>query len=387
VRRTNAGLIAIVTVSIIIPTCKRPQSLARTLASIAALPAHPDALETLVVENGPAGGAQEVVERTRRASPRLNCRYVHEAEPGLLAGRHRGALAARGDVFAFLDDDVRVHAGWLSALTDVFAAPETILASGPSTPSFGAEPPSWLAGFFVESDTGRSCGWLSLFDGGARRKAIPADLVWGLNLAIRRDALFAAGGFNPDLLPAASRRFQGDGESGLTRKLRESGCTAIYEPGLAVMHEIPAARLTAEYFRERAFFLGICDSYTEIRRSGGVAGGPRVCGIQRLRHAAGVAARQSPMTTLRTVASRLAGRADALGRLRRRARRATELERIQQVVADAHLAGYLFHREQVRTDPRLLAWVTRPDYWDYRTPIANPSEPTAVAMAGEHTRD
>ena len=37
-------------------------------------------------------------------------------------------------------------------------------------------------------------------------------------------------------------------------------------------------------------------------------------------------------------------------------------------MACAHFAGMQFHQNEVRSDPKLLEWVIRPDYFDYRLP-------------------
>jgi hypothetical protein len=45
-----------------------------------------------------------------------------------------------------------------------------------------------------------------------------------------------------------------------------------------------------------------------------------------------------------------------------------EVRAIRQRVHRAYRAGYEFHQSAVRSSPELLAWVLRPDYWDYRLP-------------------
>ena len=59
------------------------------------------------------------------------------------------------------------------------------------------------------------------------------------------------GGFHPDCIPKHLQRFQGDGETGLSYKIKEKGYKSIYHPGAMVYHLIPASRLTVEYFEAR----------------------------------------------------------------------------------------------------------------------------------------
>jgi hypothetical protein len=37
-------------------------------------------------------------------------------------------------------------------------------------------------------------------------------------------------------------------------------------------------------------------------------------------------------------------------------------------LAAARRAGFEFHQRAVRSQPKLLDWVQRPDYWDFRLP-------------------
>ena len=83
-----------------------------------------------------ADRTREAFEAARAAVSRHNWRYINEPMPGLLSGRHRGALESRAEVCAFIDDDVRIERNWLNALQDAFKDPSVALVSGPSTPLF-----------------------------------------------------------------------------------------------------------------------------------------------------------------------------------------------------------------------------------------------------------
>ena len=43
-------------------------------------------------------------------------------------------------------------------------------------------------------------------------------------------------------------------------------------------------------------------------------------------------------------------------------------EGVRRLMARSHFAGVQFHRNEVRNDPKLLDWVLREDYFDYRLP-------------------
>jgi glucosyl-dolichyl phosphate glucuronosyltransferase len=328
--------------SIIIPTYNRRDVLRHALESLSEIDHEPRDHEIIVVDNASTDGTRALVEQVAASCPMQVIRYFHEPVPGLLSGRHRGTLEAKGDICVFLDDDVRVGRDWLMALREAFGDPDTALVGGPSSPLFEAHPPDWLADFYDENEQGRYCGWLSLFDGGSRIKEIDPCYVWGLNFAIRRKILVDIGGFHPDCVPKCLQRYQGDGETGLSLKLKAAGLKAQYHPGASVQHVVPASRLTIQYFEQRAFYQGVCDSFTRIRAERKVT-----------------RAKQSWKGPFRRIKRFLGDVIRDEG---------TALEIVQRRTARAFRAGYDFHQLKVRRDPLLLEWVLRKDYWDYQLP-------------------
>ena len=73
--------------------------------------------EILVVDNAPSD------DRTRDLADRWpEVRYVREPRPGLNFARNRALREARGEILAFLDDDVIADRHWLAGLADAWAA-------------------------------------------------------------------------------------------------------------------------------------------------------------------------------------------------------------------------------------------------------------------------
>jgi glucosyl-dolichyl phosphate glucuronosyltransferase len=251
--------------SIIVPTCNRAASLARTLQSLCAQRVQAD-YQILVVDNGPTDETRRVAQEAIAAHPQQMIHYIQEPIPGLLSGRHRGALEAKSDLLIFVDDDIEPEPGWLAAFLDSFRDPTVQLVGGPSLPSYEGQPPDWLGKFWIETPSGgKICTWLSLIDLGDREMVVDPTFVLGLNLGIRRSALLAAGGFHPDCIPDHLLHWQGDGETGLALKLRKLGFLAVYQPRALVRHRISPSRLSVEHFERRGYYQGVCDSYTKIR--------------------------------------------------------------------------------------------------------------------------
>lgn len=329
--------------SIIIPTRDRAGMLARTLESLAGVVDPGDPIEVIVVDNGSNDATAGVCKAIGERFPYHDWRYYYDAMPGLLTGRHRGAKEARGEILCYLDDDVLLEPSWMGAIKEAFQDPGVVITGGPSRPLYEVTPPTWLEGLWNEHDGGRMLTSLSLIDYGARRFIEPW-YVWGLNFSIRKEVLYGCGGFHPDGLPSHLLRYRGDGETGLAFNIKKSGLQALYHPNAAVTHLIPASRLTVKAFEQRAFNQGISDSYTSIRRDGIVPSTPHQRSWRPL---------LSPMkVTLK----------------REWILRNPTSDGIRALMYHAHAAGVDFHQNQVRHDPTLFEWVTKPDYFDYSLP-------------------
>jgi glucosyl-dolichyl phosphate glucuronosyltransferase len=352
-------------ISVLVPTSGRAAALARTLPTVLAQSFPREDYEVLVVENGPESGARRVAEKASRHHPRHDLRYLHEPTPGLLAGRHRGALEARGEILVFADDDIDAAPGWLEAIAATFSDPRVHLVGGRNLPRYEAPPPAWIENYwYTPPHGGRACIYLSLLDLGEETQAIDANYVWGLNFSIRRTTLFELGGFHPDNVPDHLQQFQGDGETGLTMKANERGLRAVYQPEALIHHRVPISRLTVGYFQKRAFYQGVCESFTALRREpAALLPEPPSLEVRGFADLFG-----------ETGAHRGAGsRRGALGRLFGRLKRVATspeptFDEVDPQVQAAYRAGYEFHRRAASRSPRLLAWVLREDYWDYRFP-------------------
>lgn len=294
--------------------------------------------ELLVLDNDCDVELERAVQ-ARAAGSAGPVTYHAVPDIGLHNGRHAAVREGSGDVLAYLDDDVVVEPGWLQSLTKAFADPDVHLVGGPCHPRYEDVPPNWLNEFWSTTADARWCAPLSLVDAGDVVKDIDPMLVFGANFAIRRSTLVRVGGFHPDALPWALRMFRGDGESWVSSQVRSLGLRALYHPGAAVQHRVPAERMTDAYLERRAFIQGISDAFTDTRSASG--------SDTRLR--------SRPMT----VRSLVGGVVRSVPSGRNKRRRAFEA---------AHAAGYRYHQDQVLASRIVREWVARPDYWDGRVP-------------------
>ena len=117
-------------VCVLIPTFRRPESLARALASVLAQ----DGLGTLVaeiavVDNDPGGSARTTVDALRREGASLL--YIPAPEPGVSNARNAGLAATTAPLVAFLDDDEEAPPHWLASLHAAHTAFAADVTFGP----------------------------------------------------------------------------------------------------------------------------------------------------------------------------------------------------------------------------------------------------------------
>ncbi|MGE5303764.1 MAG: glycosyltransferase family 2 protein, partial [Alphaproteobacteria bacterium] len=246
-------------ISLIIPTHNRASVLKRAL--ISAMNLSFQDYEIIVVDNGSTDATPAIVGDLQNNTGGHTVRYVREPRVGLHNARHAGVWAAKGDILVFTDDDATFAPAWLRAYADAFEAhPEMVAAGGPVRPVWEAPPPQWLLNFMGDA---RTFGTLSLMEPYDSFRLDPDGMVFGVNMAIRRDVLLELGGFNPD---SFGDTWLGDGETGLVYKIWEHKMLIAYVPEALVYHHIPPERMTVEYFRRRAANQGVCDLYSEFHR-------------------------------------------------------------------------------------------------------------------------
>lgn len=224
-------------ISIVICTYNRASYLKQTLTTFFRQE-HLDRVEheLLVVDNNSSDGTPEVVQEfsSHRA---LN--YHFEAQQGLSRARNRGVAESRGDIVAYLDDDVLLSPGWLGALAQCFAETDSDVVGGRSLLQFEGEPPGWFGPEFRRS--------LSEVDlGDKRRDAGQGNRLYGLNVAYRRKALMDAGGFRLHFGRSGGKLISGE-ELDLNQRIAEAGGKLTYEPNALLRHVIPLSRTEWEY--------------------------------------------------------------------------------------------------------------------------------------------
>jgi glucosyl-dolichyl phosphate glucuronosyltransferase len=236
--------------SIVIATYNRASVLADTLESLARLqPGAP--WEVIVVDNNSPDNTREVVERAVAAFP-TSLRYAFEGEQGRSPALNCGFRMAQGEIIVTTDDDVRVEPDWLNHIEEALASFNCDYVGGPVTPLF-EEPalPPWFP-----KQPGLLWGVIALLDYGSTPLRFGARVPLGVNMAMRRDAIERAGGFDPAIGRKAGTLLGQEVREWCLRA-HAAGLVGYYSPDIVVQHLIPGDRLTKKYFRRWFFWRGI----------------------------------------------------------------------------------------------------------------------------------
>jgi O-antigen biosynthesis protein len=170
---------------------------------------YPD-YEVIVVDDGSTDGVIVGAEG-------YGFRLIRTPNRGLGSARNTGLEAATGEIVAYIDDDAYPDPDWLRYLAAAFATSSHAGIGGPNIPP----PDDGTIAACVAASPGRPIHVL-LSDR-------EAEHIPGCNMAFRKDALAAIGGFDP--------RFRAAGDDvDVCWRLQERGWTLGFSPAAMVWH-------------------------------------------------------------------------------------------------------------------------------------------------------
>ena len=166
--------------------------------------------EVIVVNDGSK-------DRTAAITREYGFRLINTENRGLSSARNTGAEAATGEIVAYIDDDAYPDPQWLSYLAAVFVNTDYSAVGGPNIAPPGD---GLIAECVAHSPGGPVHVLLSDRD---------AEHIPGCNMAFRKSALMAIGGFDPQF------RSAGD-DVDVCWRLLDRGWTIGFNPAAMVWH-------------------------------------------------------------------------------------------------------------------------------------------------------
>ncbi|MHB1310870.1 MAG: glycosyltransferase family 2 protein [Gemmatimonadaceae bacterium] len=211
-------------VSVVVPSYRRADALQRCLAALGAQSRPPD--EVVVGVRTGDDATVAVVDAARAAG--LPVRAAPTATGGVVAALQAALDASAGDVVALTDDDARPRPDWIAGLLAHLESGADVGGAGGrdwQPTERGNAPRVGIAQWF-----GRVIGNHHLGQGAAR----DVDVLKGVNCAFRAPLLRAVG-FDGRLRGTGAQMYW---ELGVCLPLRRAGWRLVYDPQVAVDHDI-----------------------------------------------------------------------------------------------------------------------------------------------------
>ena len=222
--------------SVVIPTYRRPDDLARAIDSVLAQRGVAGTFEIVVIDNDPEGSAGPLVQAVA-AGAAVPVRYVHEQRPGISHARNTGVVSAAGRYLAFLDDDEEADPDWLAQFLATIRTFEADAVVGPVLPRFPADGPA------IDAYRRR------VYTRDARVPTGTPLLRWNIG-----NSLFDKARCFVDPEPFLPRLGRTGGEDTVfLRQLTRRGCKMVWCGEAVAWETVPADRLAPDYLLRRAF--------------------------------------------------------------------------------------------------------------------------------------
>lgn len=243
--------------SLVIPTFNRAHVLERTLAAIAELECPADlTAEVVVIDNNSRDATATTLAGIAANWQGLPLRLAFEPRQGVSHARNKGAAVAQGRWIVCMDDEQLIAPNYLVEFQRALRGPAAEIIGGRIEYRHEAPLPDWLPPLI------RTVGRIDL--GPTPRLLDPRnDLLKGGNMAIRRDALMAVGGFDPALGRVGNILLAGE-EDELQRRVAATGGRVLYWPGLMQFNVLEPQKLHKSYWRRHAYG----DGMTQRRKGG-----------------------------------------------------------------------------------------------------------------------
>jgi glucosyl-dolichyl phosphate glucuronosyltransferase len=226
------------TFSIIIPTRDRHREILNLLDSIEHLKGLVSVQpEIIVIDNSSNDQTWRSLQKLAADYP-VPLRSLRVISPGKSRALNEAIAIAKGDVYAFLDDDVVVESTWLAALATHFGQTTRLAAQGMVriAPQESANPE--VRRLIERYRTVRQVD----FD------EITSEMhsLNGANMAIRRAVFDRVGNFDVRLGPGASGTSE---DVSIAQRIRRAGIRIDYMRDAIVFHQVDRSRLTETYFQ------------------------------------------------------------------------------------------------------------------------------------------
>lgn len=175
----------------------------------------------------------------------------NDGEPGQSPARNLGVKHAKGNIVAFVDDDVILFPDWGEEMVRTYDNDSVIGVTGPASPLWEDESLTWLPEEFYWVT---SCTTFAVWS-----ELMPVRTAGGMNMSFRSEA-FNYCLFSQDFghIGQEQRKIGpvvDDAEFSINLRLK-TGKLILFNPRVRVQHRVYAYRLSSRFVRGQAYWQG-----------------------------------------------------------------------------------------------------------------------------------
>lgn len=237
-------------ITVLFTTRDGARTLPRALERHRALLPAPVAHRLVVVDNASTDATPAILAA---AEARGELSVLREPGRGKNRALNRALpLVCGSDLVVLTDDDVLPEPDWLRRLwAAAQARPDHAMFGGTIRPQWPGPPPAWIF------EHGVPLGVVFAATELQREGPIPADLVWGPNMAVRGAVLREGHRFDETVGPDGGMLYGMGSETEFTTRLERAGHRAWFAADAAVGHIVRAEQLDERWILGRAYRHGL----------------------------------------------------------------------------------------------------------------------------------
>ena len=235
--------------TVAICTYNRASLLSLCIESIAMLDFPKNEFEVLVIDNNSTDATEDIYRQCVSKFSTLNLRYVMETQQGIAHARTRGALDAKGEIIAYIDDDCLAEKNWLREIVSFYSDhPEAMSTGGRIIPVYTVPVATWYGKYFW--------GLVGNYDLGKKIFQMKgARYPSGANMHFRFTAFEKYGYFDSQLGRLGTSLMAGE-EKAMYLKLLAGREKVYYLPQVIVYHHVEANKFDKNYVRRHSMGIG-----------------------------------------------------------------------------------------------------------------------------------
>lgn len=246
-------------ISIAVCTCNRADILKETLERLLDHLKHLRAIdkyELVIIDNNSQDNTKETVIKLKRKHKSIKIKYFFEQKQGIAFARNLALKKYKGDIIAFLDDDLLVNKHWIVEVKKAIKLfPEAAVIGGrvlPRQPLSKLCKEKWFTDLYKHD---YRIDLITPTDKGNQIKYLRQDnFLGGANLIIQRKYLKRIGKFQT-IFGNQHRFFRvfGGEDYDFIQRAIDKSFLVVYYPKILVFHKIYTYKFRKSYFRWRYF--------------------------------------------------------------------------------------------------------------------------------------